>query len=461
MDITTKLGGWMRHGGGTNSYVIQLFALVIGPRTKRLLAGLSVFVGIFAYPILLSTFSYADNSAIEAVFGKSTKDFLQKNSRDARSYILDKNRTGLFFTTELSPAVGRLLIEDTISGQAGSCSGIALNNSMFLTAAHCVCGIDRSSPTDAKQCAEILPRKALRIFLPRRGVFNSISQTIVHPDYRSPRLNSPEQYQRVADLSLIRINGSFGVETQEIAQGEGPVILASFGLSHLTIDTYAERLGLPVASALQTGLSQVAKYREALSAAQDCGVYNAADTFCVEYNGREYLSGPRQDVALCRGDSGAPLFQKTKADKLALIGIASFFSPPRPSDQCLGDVARFNHFVDILRYNDWIQAHIGAGTTETDPSDTSSCVDALFKDSTIDLYPFRGTVSITAVSSFDGSDEESRPSVLVSGTPDGYSCVREPRFGILHCRFDAPSFVTTTISSGIGQWTICRKGGMQ
>lgn len=409
---------------------------------RRLLL-LTLVLSITYLPISITQDFYPD-----FVSSESINNMLIFQSKSVIDYQYNSDRTGILLTSALPPNIGRLLVKNKSSKSSESCSGIAINPTKFITAAHCVCDIGPNASTTAEDCKRNLNELSLSIFFPRFGIISNVKDIEIHNKYYSPTIRV-NQTRQVADLAILTFDQKIKVNTIKIGYSSGKYLMASFGKLYFANTEHAKELGFPIGSPLQEGVAQVSRFEHLYTDVNACGEYHAADTGCSWYNPLAVTvkSGPLQGATVCPGDSGAPILHWSAADGWSLVGITSYFSPQNNLDRCQADSPRRNHYVLVSSYKDWIQSHV---QNEISTAIPPRCFEGLFRSGTIDLFKFRGLITGTG---FDVADGTKRPTININANES--ECVEKPDFGVVSCILRNPGYVEINIRSGFGQITLC------
>lgn len=383
---------------------------------------------------------------------KENRDFLAERAAAAADFLTNDMRAGLFLTTGSIRMMGRLIISHAKTGSLDSCSGIAIDPSTFLTAAHCVC----TSPTaeGSAACGPESSDLSFQVFFPRAGLFAVKERPVIHPAYVWPGSLKPSAIgdlgpvsAAVADLAVVKFDGQLrDGPFPEIGAGSGKYVFASTGTLYFTIKEYAERMGFPIGEALAAGVGQVARLQGLYNVRGTCGALHSADTVCSFYNHEPVEDGPMQSTTVCGGDSGAPVVQSAADGSWKLVAIASYFSPPNKFDSCSGDASRKTHYVDVSLYKDWVSKFVGATTTGPE----QVCVDGIFKKGTLDFLSFSGRVSAT---SFNKDKNNSARTEIVA---EAAQCQSGQHAGVISCQISDPSYTAVLIKSDFAQLTFCK-----
>lgn len=383
---------------------------------------------------------------------QENQDFLVERAAATADFLSNDMRAGLFLTTGSIRQMGRLIISHAKSGGLNSCSGIAIDPSTFLTAAHCVCTIHAAQTSTG--CPVESSDLSFQVFFPRAGLFEVKDRPVIHPAYVWPGSLKPSAIgdlspisTAVADLAVVKFDGELkDGPFPEIGAGYGKYVFASTGTLYFTIKEYAERMGFPIGEALAAGVGQVSKLQGLHRSRGTCGALHTADTVCSFYNHEPVEDGPMQSTTVCGGDSGAPVLQLSTDGNWKLIAIASYFSPPNKFDNCSGDASRRAHYVDVSLYKDWVSKFVSAAVY----SPETVCVDGIFKKGTLDFLSFSGRVSAT---SFNKDKNNSARTEIVA---DAAQCKSEQRAGVISCQISDPSYAAVLIKSDFAQLTFCK-----
>ncbi len=385
---------------------------------------------------------------ISPVFGEKTRYSFLDQTRSAQDFVLNEQRSGILPAASVLPNIGRLLIRARDGGAKSSCTGIAINQSYFLTAAHCVCNLVGLKAKNYEECEASLDRLSLKLFFPNRGFVAVEGRPFVNPMYRSPTYLVEGQPVDVADLAVIKFRPDLNIEPIRIGEGRGRYMVVGAGLMYFSIPKVLKELGLPEGIALHDGVFHIWRNREVFFDRDACGEMNSSDTFCNLFVPLPILRGPTQSSTVCVGDSGSPVFRLSDSGTPSVEGVASYFSP-KQNEQCLDNAAKWNYYVNVANYKNWIE-EFKYNNTRLDKVKT--CASALFrKGESVDLLAFSGFLSATG---FDARNTE-RPKIDIIA--NNKECEDDEAFGVYACKIKNSPFTSVNVNHGFVQLTLCEE----
>ena len=384
---------------------------------------------------------------VAPVVGAKTRQHILDQTLSAQDFISNQNRSGIFPTATILQNAGKLLIRSREGGGKSSCSGIAINQDYFLTAAHCVCNLVGLQARNASECNLNLNKLELTLFFPNHGLVKVDGVPFVNPRYRSPTYIAEGAMGEIADIAVIRLKTPINVRAIQLGGGVGKHQVLGAGLMYFSVPKILTAFGLPEGVALHDGVFHMWRLREIFSDGDACGEMHSLDTFCSFFSTIRVLRGPLQSATVCVGDSGSPVFRLSETGAVALDGITSYFSPKNNYDQCLADVEKRNHYVDVLRYKHWISGF--KSQRDTDYGE-NVCASALFRHGeSVDLIGYSGRLTAT---SFD-SRLAKRPKITIIS--NNKECMSDDEFGVSSCNIHKSALTSVSIEGGFVQITLC------
>jgi hypothetical protein len=300
----------------------------------------------------------------------------------------------------------------------------------------------------AKACSAALGDITAEVFFPTRGIFRAASITI-HPDYIHPSA-APSDGAALGDLAILKLDRSPGLDPPEISapSSQNRHVMAGFGIIALS----APIRGLPfLANTPYLEGLQMLSSNKRLRTGDSCGGRsNFKDIFCLRYDPFTDAEGEERDFIVCRGDSGAPLFDIAAGGRISLVGIASFFDGG--VSECQPEHAGVSFFESASYYAPWIQQYVsGAGPAAAPRQCHESFINVptnLKLKFAVDFL----SVSTTA-QDYDGA---TFPAIELSGGASANECEILPDAGLGACSFASPAEPEIRILGGVGsQLVIC------
>lgn len=243
---------------------------------------------------------------------------------------------------------------DSNSVPSHFCGGSIINSRWFLTAAHCVKGIDLSklvifAGTSNNNCYKDTTG---------RCIVRTVSQVVAHPNF--------SVYTIENDIALVQVSQDFPITTQATK-------VKRFALEGNTVANQSPLTvaGWGATSSTTSNTNTLQKAQLTLQSASTCTQkqlsISAPTQMCV--------SGTNsQNVDLCSGDGGSPVFYTPSgATTPVLVGIIS-----HGSSTC-GNGANVGVSMNVTSYTSWIKGYTtdiemngGGGSVVTPPTPAPS-----------------------------------------------------------------------------------------
>jgi hypothetical protein len=392
------------------------------------------------------------NEASPAAVPDSALAGIRRYSDTIRKTVAEASATtgGILFASTTFPAVGRLF-RVSPGGDVSSCTGTLVSPKHLLTAAHCFCEKADSYFNTAAAClnANAPSSRTSYAYFPAAGLFPVKANTVViNPGYS--RSAGAAASHKVADLAIAELSGPVPLEpARPFAAGSvDHYISVGFGLS-ATASEDANRLGLP--NGVYSGGIGTLAFRD-LTACPP----GIEDLLCGHYKAINF--NPTSDSnAVCKGDSGGPLFGVTASHDTRLVGVTS--ARISLDSGCDPNYEAFSEYTRLESHRAWIESVIA--TAPAASSVGPDCADAILssqQDKTTSIefrVPSKSEIALAVA----GVDSATPPSMRLRQGAATMLCraVLEQR-DFFHCSMPAndnrPIGFDIT-GRGIAQLSIC------